>query len=316
MPYFYSDKLKASSTGLPARLCLFFLFLSLDLAQALPIFTHIGVRPLYTAVLEPSVSMGDSAASLYGIFPGWQRGIIEGALTANFIIERSEDTRALGWTWGIALGSHSPAYKNTKFFQPASYFWELIFGRGTDQVLISGDTGLRGYFEVGLRDEQPQKTPELRTRLTELGRSSFLDHNLALNFRMGASNDPASGGLVDQKAPSIAYGFFGGFMVPLGTAQVSAFYLETRAATTCGSENFYCALNLRLLRSQGAASNALSEALKYEWDLGPEFTWKIAIQETKTFLLKGSLIWNIFLGPNSRYAPPDPQVKLLVQYTF
>lgn len=163
-------------------------------------------------ILWPSLILGSEGVTITGQVARARAGSNQLKLEGAFPLERSDNPRLSGWSWGFSLASTLSGVEmqddKVAVLSPGTYAWELALGRGTTDLESGGQAGIRGYFEVAFRDQRLSGTEDLSSTVRTFQNSLGLrDHNRFVSVRIGAGVDAAGTGLVEQKPPSWTWMF-------------------------------------------------------------------------------------------------------------
>jgi hypothetical protein len=264
-------------------------------SSASTLFVPLGQLTRTSSILSPSLTLGKSGLQVSGQLAAARSGASYWDARGAFPLESSEEARISGWSWGVAAGSTLFSYVPGVILQPSTYYWEIMMGRGTTEFPAGGESGLRGYLEVALRDQRPQRSNELNQALNDT-QGSIEEHATSLAIRMGAGSDFAGEGLVDQKAPTVAYQIEGGIYLPMAKYNRLYLTLQVKAQTACGSEKIGCGLALYFLQSSNAEGIGSTAELYRQVSYGPiaQYRWNDKYALTTQFL------WNWSVGTMDR----------------
>ena len=251
-------------------------------------FLHLGRTTLTTQAAGASTRAGGSALSVAGMFA----------------LSPPSDQRDSGWIIGASAGLTDFVFENERYLSPSFYFWELMAGRASllPKTLVS--TGLRGYFEFGLRDQRPQMSQTLSASASELG-YRVIDHNQSLFVRLGASNDQKGQGLVEQHAPQVAVAFELGLYLPL-SQQKLLWTVNAETTVRFFSDYLRAGFEGSILRSQLSGFTDLYEPLRSRYRLGTVFDARFSDR----YLARLHVGWNAIRSQTRTLTAGAPTVRL------
>ncbi len=242
-------------------------------------------------IFGPSLTLASNGIQAQTHAGGARVGSSFANLKGAFPLESSEQARISGWSWGVAVGASHYAYVPGVILVPSTYYWEVAAGRGTTELPTGGQSGIRGYFEVAFRDQRPKRENDLNQALNET-QGHIEEHASSLVIRMGAGNDFAAEGLVEQKAPKISYRLEGAVYLPMAKYNRLYLSLQGKALTDCRIAGLGCGLVLNFLQSSNAEGIGSTAELYRHIAYGPmaEYRWN------GRYAVAALMQWNWLVG--------------------
>ncbi|MBS1985544.1 MAG: hypothetical protein JST16_15380 [Bdellovibrionales bacterium] len=287
-----------------------------------------------SGILEPSLVLGQTGLSTQMHLAGARNGGSFAQAKVAFPFHRSEEARLSGWAFGVATGTAPFSHESGYVFTPASYWWELGLGRGTTGPISGGESGIRGYFEVNLRDQRPIHTSGLDSIMAQLNATSpaggpanfSLDpHFTAIVLRMGVANDYAGSGLVAQKSSNFLFRLQGATYFPINlpndrSVQRTYLSLASQAMLHCGLSWLSCGVALNFIQSSNAfPDDKVNEpAIAYvelyrhlAYGLAAEMKWK------EDYALRALMQWSRISARRFRaVTSPAPSIDAMFSMAF
>jgi hypothetical protein len=264
-------------------------------------------------VLEAGLYTGRPALTAEGILGPRNGG------SNSFLLSAAFPLPGLGpdWMVGAAAGIAGSAVEPARYISASHYSWELVAGRAQIVPFGSDDTGLRGYFEVVLRDQRPQFEATANSALFALG-LGLREHNLSVGVRMGASNDQLGSGLVEQTPPRFAVAVQGGAHLPFSeqglilTLRGEVTHMLWRPVARFGLAASFLSWTKKL----GSVTDAnephpLAANLSRRYSIGPVFDLRFA----RRYLVRlvTDVAW-ITTPSRTLFSPPGVLVSTSVSY--
>jgi hypothetical protein len=238
-------------------------------ARAAEIFIPFsGLSQQYPSVMGSSIAMGRLGMTVYGQGAVAKSGNSLFSITGAFPLRGRDNIRQSGWAWGVGAGISDTTQIPGKLLAPGNYFWELLIGRGT--VLLSDlvDSGLRGYFEFGYRDDRPRRDAKTSAALSNIERE-VPDHNNSLVLRFGTAVDAKGEGLVAQKIGWPLWALNVSFVLPVINQHPVVIDVHTHALARCYGDSFTCGLGFEYQYLRDTVETPLSEDLETRYSIGP-----------------------------------------------
>ena len=256
----------------------------------------------HQALFEPVLFM-ESTPSNFSSFIGDARnggsglvGSIMLPLSPNK--EGEQNKRSNGWALGAATGVQRDALQANYIFVPGFYFFESVVGRATTEPWTVAGTGLRGYFELGLRNQRSTKTARQSNRLA-LVSQTIPDDNYFFVLRIGAATDNTGSGIVTQTPGRLSWAMQTALYAPLKNKQGYA-TLKVSPHGHCFGAKWSCGLHFQYVNLFKGASKPNSEFLNHYGKLGffikyqPSQSWDMNLEIFESY--SASPILNKYLS--------------------
>ncbi len=156
----------------------------------------------FSAAGESVLSAGRAGISIHALAGSARNGGSRVAATGILPLGTSTDARSSGWFVSAGVG-YRPQLWRDDFIVPSAATWEVSAGRAISFLEGAGETGLRGYLDLGVREDQLLLSDEIRA-FYQAHQYDPKTRIPLIGLRVGASNDPAGSGLVAQSAPKFA----------------------------------------------------------------------------------------------------------------
>ena len=270
---------------------LFGLIVFCGTAHASTVLIPLPNLPWNGAILSPGLILGKSGVHVSSHGGNARSGGSFWNLRGAFPLESSDEARISGWVWGFGVGTTLYGHVPGVVLVPSTYFWEIMAGRGTTEIPTGGGSGIRGYLEVALRDQRPQRDNQLNTALNEMG-AQVEEHSTSLAIRMGATSDFAGLGLVEQHPPRISYRIESSVYLPMADYKRLYLTLQTEALTACGMAGLGCGVAIHFMQSSNAQKMGSAAELYRHIAYGGlvEYRWR------ERYALTALVQWNWLIG--------------------
>lgn len=183
-----------------------------------------------------------------------------------------EAPRKGGWSLGMAVGTSSFDEVQDSALTAGHYFWEAHFGRGTTDIITTGDSGLRGYLELAFRDSRPHHYSDQDKAFFSISRQQY-EHERYAVIRLGAGKEYGKKGLVIQKSPSIySWSLETAFYIPVEVPS-AIITVKPSLLLKCFVQGLSCGLSGLYLFQSNTGTYAQYEDLKHGAWLGPEIRY-------------------------------------------
>ncbi len=276
------------------------------------------------AISSPLLSFARSGAAVGTFIASEDAGGQGMFLTAGYAREVSEeDFRWSGWSFGIAGAATSSFNSSRGIYGPGTKSWDLVVGRGTSDFWSGGESGIRGFVEGGLHETHFQVPNSINSLL--ITDNSTIPHTARfLLLRIGASNDLAGKGLVDQQPTKFMFRFNGSTYFPLDGVRRRVFLaLNTAGLIRCGTDRLSCGFNLNFVQSSNARELGSAQELFRFIEFGA--ITELKIQDDWLVRLRGGVPWLVAQRTNPRRSEAfltrqtfsyEPSFQLEIQRAF